>query len=90
LDAEDASWHLSLELKTNKILSSLIFHHFPIKALPKIAKCHRSSALDLTSRTLPRFRLEKISTGCERKCLLLARNGILGSEVRYWYVERNN
>src|SRR6267143_580765 len=38
---------------TNVITFSI---HFPIKGSFKSAKCRRSSALDLTPRTLPRFR----------------------------------
>jgi len=41
---------------TMRLYGVFIFHYFPIKALPKNAKCRRSSVLDLTSRTLPRFR----------------------------------
>ena len=43
-------------VRPREFFSPLIFHHFPIETLPKNVKCRRSSALDLTSRTLPRFR----------------------------------
>jgi hypothetical protein len=43
-------------VRPREFFPPLIFHHFPIKALPKNVKCRRSSALDLASRTLPRFR----------------------------------
>ena len=45
-----------VRVRPREFFSRLIFHDFPIKTLPQNAKCRRSSALDLTSRTLPRFR----------------------------------
>src|SRR6267143_1758667 len=63
--------------------------HFPIKGSFKSAKCRRSSALDLTSRTLPRFRCRfdsdrPLHSSLLRPLLLLERARIKRTAILPW------